>query len=150
MLVLNNPPQRQAAIISCAVIGDPIAHSLSPLIHHQFANQCGLTLFYEKILGQQNSIEFQIKDFFEKGGLGMNITTPFKEKAFQLATHHEPAAQLAGVANTLWLNDKGELCADNTDAYGLLYSLEKHTCLKAKKVLLLGAGGAAKGVISSY
>jgi shikimate dehydrogenase len=131
----------------CGVIGSPIEHSLSPMIHHYFAEQYEIPLRYKKILGDPKNIEQQILDFFSNRGLGLNVTSPFKSIAFQLAKHHSYRALSAKTANTLWVNDAQELCADNTDGLGLLFSLQQHTRLINKRVLLIGAGGAAHGVI---
>jgi len=133
----------------CAVIGMPVEHSLSPSIHQHFASQCNLDLIYIKIRGKEESIKKQIENFFDDGGLGLNVTLPFKGKAYQMAEILTTRAIKAKAANTLWLNTSGQLCADNTDGLGLLFSLNLHTDLQHKKVLLLGAGGAAKGVIQS-
>ncbi len=132
---------------TCAVIGNPIEHSLSPLIHQHFASQCGLSLDYQKRLGDDNHFEQQVNQFFANGGTGLNVTVPFKERAFTMAEITLPEAAKAQAANTLWLNKAGKLCADNTDGLGLITALEQLTILKDKRILLIGGGGAAQAVI---
>lgn len=132
-----------------AVIGNPVEHSLSPLIHQHFSQQVNINLTYEKLLGSNNGFEEQVKTFFDGGGLGLNITTPFKSRAYHLAACHTDFIKKSQVANTLWKNGNGEICADSTDGRGLIYSLQSHINLQNKKILLLGAGGAAIGVIDS-
>ena len=132
----------------CAVIGNPIAHSQSPDIHAGFAREHGIDLQYTRILAEADTFEHTVKDFFAQGGRGLNITLPFKETAFALATRHTPYAQTARAANTLWM-DNGELWADNTDGRGLRLALERDhgLSLAGKRILILGAGGAARGVV---
>ncbi len=129
-----------------AVIGHPISHSLSPLIHQYFAEQCHLNLIYEPLLGDLQLFEQQVSDFFIQGGKGLNITLPFKERAFALAKSHTPRCVKAKAANTLWMCD-GILHADNTDGMGFIRDLSRFISLNEKRVLLLGAGGAARGII---
>ncbi|MDO5091148.1 MAG: shikimate dehydrogenase [Cardiobacteriaceae bacterium] len=132
----------------CAVIGNPISHSKSPEIHARFARDCGIALEYTRILAEADTFASIVKDFFARGGRGLNITLPFKETAFALATRHTPYAQTAKAANTLWMAE-GELWADNTDGRGLVRALthDHHTALQNQRILLLGAGGAARGVV---
>lgn len=132
----------------CAVIGNPIAHSRSPDIHQGFARDHGIALDYQRILAQDEDFEAIVTQFFADGGRGLNITLPFKERAFALASRRSAYAQSAGAANTLWM-DKGELCADNTDGRGLRLALERDHAfaLAGKRLLILGAGGAARGVV---
>jgi len=130
-----------------AVMGNPIAHSLSPFIHQRFAEQLGIELSYEAIqVTDENRFASTVADFFGRGGKGLNITLPYKEKAFALAARNSFASTKAKAANTLWM-DEGKLHADNTDGAGLLKDLANYCELKTKQVLLLGAGGAARGVI---
>ncbi len=128
-----------------AVMGNPIAHSLSPLIHQQFASNVGKTIHYERIL-VESDFEAQVTLFFEQGGLGLNITAPFKEQAFAMSEIRTSRCQRACSANTLWM-EKGLLHADNTDGIGLCRALEKVLTLSGRRVLILGAGGAARGII---
>lgn len=134
-------------ISHCAVVGNPIAHSRSPDIHHAFAQQHGLNLLYEKIKAEPQSFIDQVLDFFNKGGLGLNITVPFKETAFAMAQHLSTRAQLAGAVNTLWM-ENNQLHGCNTDGIGLVTDLRRLGFdPKGQRLLLIGAGGAAKGVI---
>lgn len=129
-----------------AVIGNPIAHSLSPLIHQKFAAQTGIALRYEKILSDADGFADCVKNFFRQGGIGLNITAPFKHAAFELADIKTDRCLAAQTANTLWKKN-GYMCADNTDGVGLVRDLEKYTALQDRTVLILGAGGAAQGII---
>jgi shikimate dehydrogenase len=130
-----------------AVIGLPIAHSLSPVIHQYFAQQTKLVLTYEKIKGDEHSFEQQVSDFFASGGKGLNVTLPFKQRSFILAKKVSTRCKKAGAANTLWVHD-GQLWADNTDGIGLIRDLARYIDVVGKKILLLGAGGAARGIIA--
>ena len=135
-----------------AVIGNPIEHSKSPLIQAEFARQtCDKSFVYGRILAPLDQFQRTVEDFFADGGKGLNVTVPFKLEAYQMATHKSEAAVIAQAANVLYLKD-GQLCCDNTDGVGLcndlnrlLQKLGKH--LQGARVLLLGAGGAAQGVI---
>ena len=130
-----------------AVIGNPISHSKSPLIHTQFACQTGQDLSYEAILAPLNGFRDTVLAFRDEGGRGMNVTVPFKFKAFQLATQLTVRAQAAQAVNTLKLEGT-EIIGDNTDGAGLVGDIERNLdfILQGKRVLLMGAGGAAYGV----
>lgn len=130
-----------------AVIGNPISHSLSPLIHQLFARQFSISLVYEKILGLEETFEQQVIEFMRQGGKGLNVTLPFKQNAFALAQHHTSRCLHAKAANTLWMKNN-QFYADNTDGIGLLRDIGRYTVLKDKKILILGAGGAARGIIN--
>lgn len=130
-----------------AVIGSPIMHSLSPIIHQHFAKQTNLHLTYEKIKGDDQNFEQQVSDFFICGGKGLNITLPFKQRAFAMAESTTSRCQLAGAANTLWMKEN-QLCADNTDGIGLTRDLIRYIKLQGKNILILGAGGAVRGIIN--
>jgi shikimate dehydrogenase len=131
-----------------AVMGNPIAHSLSPKLHELFARQTGISLTYEKILVDLAHFEQQVGAFFYQGGKGLNITLPCKERAFAMSDHVSERARQAKAVNTLWM-DQGLLCADNTDGIGFLRDIQRHTDLSGKRILILGAGGAARGIIGS-
>lgn len=129
-----------------AVMGNPIQHSLSPAIHQLFAEQTGCLLQYDKILIDESCFEQQVKQFFHQGGQGLNITLPCKQRAFLMADVASQRCQQAKAANTLWsINDK--LYADNTDGIGLIRDLTRYLDLQDKRILLLGAGGAARGIL---
>ena len=128
----------------CGVIGNPIAHSRSPEIHQWFARQFDLAIQYERILSESGNFEANVKSFFERGGRGLNITTPFKEQAFTLAhVKYTPAVQ-AQSGNTLWLEDD-QFHVTSTDGAGW-YQHVQHLGLElqGKSVLILGAGGAGR------
>jgi len=131
-----------------AVFGHPIAHSKSPQIHTAFARQTGQDMTYEAILAPLDGFAESVAAFIAAGGRGANVTVPFKEEAFKLANRLSPRAQRAGAVNTLSFDADGIL-GDNTDGAGLVADLTRnlHSALSGKRVLLLGAGGAARGVI---
>lgn len=132
-----------------AVVGNPIAHSKSPIIHRAFAEQTSISLEYNKVLSEVSEFNKTVNDFFAKGGEGLNITLPFKEQAYAMADEVEPRAKLAGAANTLFMRN-GNLVADNTDGEGLVADLEfHHAKLDGSTILLIGAGGAARGALPS-
>ena len=132
-----------------AVIGNPIAHSKSPLIHAAFARETGQDLDYGRILGDPEDFPGEVRRFLASGGRGLNVTVPFKEAAFALAEEHSLAAASAGAVNTLILLGDGRLRGDNTDGVGLVRDLGANHgfAFQGKAVLLLGAGGAARGVL---
>lgn len=131
------------------VIGHPIAHSKSPAIHQAFAAQTGQDLRYDTLLSPLDDFAGTWQAFRAAGGCGANVTVPFKEEAWALCQQLSHRARLAGAVNTLSLTATGELLGDNTDGLGLVQDI----CVNAgwslanKRVLLLGAGGAARGVI---
>ena len=128
------------------VIGNPIAHSRSPEIHKLFAQQFGEQLSYERQLSTESDFVKDVRALQQQGFIGCNVTLPFKELAFQLAYEVSQRARIAGAANTLsFFKDK--IVADNTDGQGLVGDLESSISPVAKHVLLLGAGGAARGCI---
>lgn len=131
-----------------AVIGNPIEHSQSPQIHAAFARQTGQDMCYERILGDLEEFEADVDEFIAAGGRGLNVTVPFKERAFRLADALSERAQDAGAVNTLMARDGG-LFGDNTDGVGLVRDLGCNHLfgLGGARVLLLGAGGAVRGVL---
>lgn len=132
-----------------AVIGNPIAHSKSPRIHAAFASQTQQNIHYDRIFVELGKLSDAVSEFQSKKGKGLNITVPFKKDAYDLADTLTERAQLAGAVNTLLLNDDGTLHADNTDGVGLVRDLSSNHGfnLSNKRILLLGAGGAAQGVL---
>lgn len=130
-----------------AVFGNPIQHSKSPLIHSKFAQQTGQALYYTAIKAELDDFSGAINSFRAQGGKGCNITVPFKEDAFKLADHISERAQLAEAVNTFIFNDDGTITADNTDGAGLVEDLKSNNAPLSGTVLLIGAGGAARGVI---
>lgn len=131
-----------------AVIGNPIAHSKSPSIHAAFARQTGEVLEYAACLAPLDAFVASVLAFRSGGGRGMNVTVPFKLEAFALANRHSPRAKAAGAVNTLAFRGD-EIFGDNTDGAGLVRDLTHNlgVGLRGQRVLLLGAGGAARGVI---
>jgi len=132
-----------------AVIGNPIAHSKSPQIHAAFARQTGQDLVYDRILGSRDDFAGDVRRFVAEGGRGLNVTVPFKEEAFALADERSERAQAAGAVNTLIVLEGGRLRGDNTDGVGLVRDLccNHRFMLEGARVLLLGAGGASRGVL---
>jgi shikimate dehydrogenase len=131
-----------------AVMGYPVSHSLSPLLHHAFARVANVSLSYEKLEVQPDRFEEAVKAFFSAGGAGLNITAPFKKRAFTMSVVPSARAKIAGAANVLWMQD-GVLYADTTDGIGFQRDLERFVDLRDKTVLLLGAGGAARSIWSN-
>lgn len=130
-----------------AVMGNPIEHSLSPFIHHYFAKQTHMHLIYEKIKVEEQGFKQQVSDFFSQNGKGLNITLPFKQQAYAMAEQTTPRCKRAGAANTLWMENH-QLHADNTDGIGLIRDLNRYFDLQGARILILGAGGAARGIIA--
>ena len=133
-----------------AVIGFPIKHSRSPFIHGLFAQQTHQQLEYQRLEVAPEQLAEQVTHFFAKGGKGLNITVPHKQAIMHLLQHCSPRAQRAGAVNTVIKLADGTLLGDNTDGVGLLHDLRHnlHCELKDKRILMLGAGGAARGVIA--
>jgi len=131
------------------VLGNPVAHSRSPAIHARFAAQCRQDLVYEALLAPLDGFTETVRQFVATGGKGANVTVPFKEEAFRLCTRRSARAERAGAVNTLAFAG-GEIHGDNTDGAGLVRDIEANLgfVLAGKRVLLLGAGGAARGVIA--
>ncbi|OOH90360.1 shikimate dehydrogenase [Pasteurellaceae bacterium 15-036681] len=131
-----------------AVWGNPIAQSKSPRIHQLFGEQTAKNISYIAKLGDEQQFEQQLQQFFAEGSKGANITAPFKERAFALADIHSEGCLLAEACNTLKRLDDGRLYADNTDGFGLKSDLERLGWLiPNQRILILGAGGATKGVL---
>jgi shikimate dehydrogenase len=130
------------------VIGHPIAHSQSPRIHAMFAAQTGQDIAYEKLLAPVDGFAESVKAFIAQGGRGANVTLPFKLEAYELADEVSERARHARAANTLSFSGE-QISADNTDGIGLVRDIEINLDfdLKDKRVLLMGAGGAARGVL---
>lgn len=131
-----------------AVVGHPVHHSRSPLIHTLFARQTGQSMVYELLDAAPDDFETAVLGFRAAGGRGMNVTVPHKEAAFELAQRLGPDAERAGAVNTLSF-EGGTLRGDNTDGVGLLRDLETNLgwALERCRILVLGAGGAARGVL---
>ncbi len=129
------------------VFGNPIKHSRSPFIHQSFANTTDQVLEYDTYLAEIDGFSKAVANFIAEGGKGANVTVPFKEEALALSDQLSERARLAGAVNTLTFKD-GKVYGDNTDGEGLVQDLLRNTVrIENSKILLLGAGGAAKGVI---
>lgn len=137
-----------ASIVRCAVIGNPISHSRSPFIHQGFARQTGLALRYDTIEAPLSGFAREVERFFAEGGIGLNVTVPFKQEAFRLAGDALSArARIAGAVNTLWM-EQDRLHGCNTDGVGLLGDITRLGYPpEGKRILIVGAGGAARGVL---
>ncbi|MCL1051005.1 shikimate dehydrogenase [Shewanella abyssi] len=131
-----------------AVFGNPIGHSKSPKIHGMFAAETAQLLRYEAILAPVDAFEASFRTFVANQGLGANVTVPFKEQAFTLCDELSEQAQLAGAVNTLSVLSDGRVRGDNTDGLGLVADLQRQFgSLKGLNILLVGAGGAARGSV---
>ena len=132
-----------------AVVGNPISHSKSPRIHSLFARQTGEPVEYTAIQAPLEDFAGTVRNFFERGGKGLNVTVPFKEQAWQLAARRTGRAEKAGAANTLFMDSEDLLTADNTDGKGLVTDITGNigVLLAGKRMLVLGAGGAVRGVL---
>ena len=131
-----------------AVIGNPVAHSKSPQIHAMFAAQTGQSMLYERLAAPIGGFADAVHTFIAGGARGANVTVPFKLDAHALATTLSDRARAAGAVNTLVFSD-GDIAGDNTDGIGLVTDIicNAQIGLKGKRILLLGAGGAARGVL---
>jgi len=132
-----------------AVIGNPINHSKSPEIHHMFAQQAEDEIMYEALLSPIDEFEETVEAFRKGGGMGLNVTVPFKQKAWELADELSDYAKRAGAVNTLVFHQDGTIYGTNTDGIGIVRDLvENHgSLLQDKRILILGAGGAVRGVL---
>lgn len=132
-----------------AVTGHPIGHSKSPYIHRWFAAETGQGIRYDAIRSARDGFEEVVRRFQADGGLGLNVTLPFKEEACALADVRTPRAELAGAVNTLSFLPDGTVHGDNTDGVGLIRDLRDNhgVPLAGRRILMIGAGGAARGVL---
>ncbi|KPN73925.1 shikimate dehydrogenase [Neisseria sp. 74A18] len=132
-----------------AVFGNPIAHSKSPQIHQQFAAQEGVQIEYERILAEPGAFAEAAARFFAEGGQGANVTVPFKTDAYDWVDEHSERAQAAGAVNTVIPLGGGRFRGDNTDGAGLVNDIlqAQEVAVAGKRILILGAGGAVRGVI---
>jgi len=132
-----------------AVVGHPVAHSKSPFIHKRFAAQCNAQLEYDIIDASSEDFVQVVTEFFDQGGKGLNITVPHKEMAWQMSQWRSDSAERSGAVNTLYREESGRLCGHNTDGIGLVRDITRNNKgdISGKRILLLGAGGAARGVM---
>ena len=131
-----------------AVIGNPIHHSISPMIHAQFSKEFGLEISYEKILSPIDGFQDTVKKFIDSDGQGFNITLPFKIQAHNLSKKLTPNARAAGAVNAIKVEDR-TLIGENTDGNGLVNDFTNNLkqSLKGKEILIIGAGGATQGIL---
>ncbi|NLD69387.1 MAG: shikimate dehydrogenase [Limnobacter sp.] len=131
-----------------AVVGNPVAHSRSPQIHALFARATGQDIEYGRLLAPLDGFAAAVANFAAEGGRGLNVTLPFKGQAFELSTRRTPRAEAAGAVNTLSF-EGGQVLGDNTDGIGLVRDIENRVglSLSGRSLLLIGAGGAAGGVV---
>lgn len=134
---------------SYAVIGNPISHSKSPYIQNQFAQQTGEAVMYSTLFAPIDKFAQTVCDFRDSGGKGLNVTVPFKEDAWHFASDLTDLAKRAGAVNTLIFHDNGEVTGANTDGIGIVRDLQQNhgIVLHNKRILVLGAGGAVRGVL---
>jgi len=134
-----------------AVLGNPVAHSKSPRIHAAFAAQTNQQLNYTAIEVMAENFKGVVEDFFSKGGAGLNITLPYKENAFEISYSCSERAMLAKAVNTLILDKDKQIYGDNTDGIGFLQDLQNNHKfnINNKNILILGAGGAVRGVLAA-
>lgn len=134
-----------------AVIGFPIKHSQSPLIHRLFAEQTAQNISYARLAAKPEEFHHAVRRFAADGGRGLNVTVPHKEAAFELADEIGPEAERAGAVNTLSFTDDDRIRGDNTDGIGFRRDIERNhgISLCGKRTLVLGAGGAARGVLAA-
>lgn len=144
---LHTDPTQFPGVDVYAVAGNPISHSKSPAIHKRFAEQSNQKIHYGRLQPALDQFKTAAQAFFTAGGKGMNVTVPFKLDAQALADVLTPRAQLAGAVNTLRIED-GKIFGDNTDGAGLVRDLlAQGIQIKGSRILLLGAGGASRGVL---
>jgi shikimate dehydrogenase len=134
-----------------AVFGHPIGHSKSPFIHGEFARQFGEDMTYEAIEAPLDGFADTLRRFIDEGGVGANVTVPFKLEAFDLADDAKDAARICGASNTLRIAG-GRIEADNTDGVGLVRDITENlgVPLSGSRVLFAGAGGAARGAVAPF
>jgi len=135
-------------VFKLGVIGDPVEHSLSPAIHHQFGQQTNIGLAYKAYHVKKQELENFIQAFFKNGGHGLNVTLPHKLDCLDLADIVSKEVDEIGAANTLRINDQKKIVAETTDGQGFIYDCDqKNIQIENKNILIVGAGGAAQSII---
>ncbi len=131
------------------VLGNPVAHSKSPMIHNQFATQTGEAIHYDRRLVKTGDFENAIRAIQQEGISGANVTIPFKEEAYRITDELSCRAEWAGAVNTLTFRSDGSIHGDNTDGTGMVRDITTNhdQALQGKRILILGAGGAVRGVL---
>ncbi len=132
------------------VIGNPIEHSLSPRIHTIFAKQTNQAMHYEVLFSAPDAFAETLTEFIAHGGCGASITLPFKQQAFEIVTKKSQAAIESHAVNTVLFHEDGIVEGYNTDGLGLVQDLTRNRnfCLRQKRILILGAGGAVRGIVA--
>ena len=132
-----------------AVFGNPVAHSRSPEIHQHFARQFSRNIEYKKILAEEEDFALRLRAFFSEGGKGCNVTVPFKALCCNLCDVLTPAADRARAVNTVYVNDRAQLCGHNSDGAGLINDLinNHRQTIEGANIVVLGAGGATRGIL---
>jgi shikimate dehydrogenase len=145
---MNDPFDFKPKPLQFTAIGNPIEHSLSPEIHQLFAQQANISLEYTKTLGEAGGFNQAVQHFMATGGKGMNVTVPFKLEACKLCDQISDRARLAGAVNTIWF-EAGNIHGDVTDGIGMVRDIEHNQGVKIQgsRVLVIGAGGAVRGVL---
>ena len=141
--------QLDSSIDNYAVMGNPVAHSKSPQIHAAFAEQSNQIIFYQAIQVDDGNFHAAVKEFQAQGGKGLNITVPFKGEAWEISEGRSNRAERALAVNTISFDDAGKIIGDNTDGIGLVRDLtiNQGIAIKDKDILILGAGGAVRGIL---
>ncbi len=131
------------------VVGNPVAHSKSPQIHAAFAEQTQQNIFYQAIQVDDGKFKAALKEFQAQGGKGLNITVPFKGEAWEISENRSNRAERALAVNTISFDDAGNIIGDNTDGVGLIgdLTINHDISIKDKDILILGAGGAVRGIL---
>lgn len=131
------------------VVGNPVAHSKSPQIHAAFAEQTQQNIFYQAIQVDDGKFKAALKEFQAQGGKGLNITVPFKGEAWEISENRSNMAERALAVNTISFDDAGNIIGDNTDGVGLIgdLTINHDISIKDKDILILGAGGAVRGIL---
>jgi shikimate dehydrogenase len=153
-LILETPVNRDPTEVSrmidrYAVVGNPVSHSLSPKIHRLFAEQAQQQITYEAIELPIDNFAARIRELQGQGMKGLNVTVPFKRQAWEICDTRAARAETAGAVNTLVFKQDGEIMGDNSDGAGLVRDLtiNHHSMIKHRKILILGAGGATRGIL---
>lgn len=145
-MMLKEKPDTNYILLG--VIGDPVAHSLSPKIHRQFSKQLGHQIDYQKYNVKSDNLKKFLENFFNQGGCGLNITLPHKQSVIPLLENLTQEAKLSHSVNTLYIDDNNKICGDTTDGNGLLLDLKhKNFSVKQKNILVIGAGGASQSIL---
>jgi len=151
IVVVANKINLDSSVSNYAVFGNPIRHSKSPQIHSLFAEQTGITLYYQAIEVPTEKFSEYVKLFSHQGGKGLNITVPFKEEACSICTTLSQRAEISGSVNTILFDEQSNIYGDTTDGQGLINDLIINQGIKIenKSVLILGAGGSVKAILEA-